>query len=86
MIAHCRRLLQCNTTIEEDDGNVPLFSNIEKKATTTCCHPFFIVTPQRRQNTQENNNQKKNQEKGGNLLSSSHFALSLLAPAFALLF
>jgi hypothetical protein len=45
---------------------------------------FSSSQTQRRQNTHKNN--KKNQEKGGNLLSNSHSALSLLVPAFNLIF
>jgi hypothetical protein len=45
-------------------------------------------TEEKKKNTKKKKTikKKKNAEKGGSLPSSSHFALSLLAPAFGLLF
>jgi len=69
-MAHYCRLLLLCNTTTKEDEN-------------TLPSSFYSQT-QRRQNTQFFF--KKNEKKGGNLFSSSHSALSLLAPTFPLLF
>jgi hypothetical protein len=72
MVTNYRCFLYCNTT-KKDNGNVQWHITII----------FFFSNIKNTKHAKKQ--QQKNQEKGGSLPSSSHFALSLWAPTFALL-
>ncbi len=88
MATSCHRLFHCNNTTKEDNGTLPSFSSSlqhhHKRRQWHITVVFFFSNTKKTKHIRKQ--QKKNQEKGGSLPSSSHFALSLLAPAFTLLF
>ncbi len=83
--SYCCRLC-FNTTRKESDGNeLPspfLLLHLHRRIRWHITIVFFFSNTKKTKHKKKTN--KKNQQKGGSLPSSSRFALSLLAPAFAL--
>ncbi len=85
MVTSCHHLLCCNNTTEEDNNTLPSSSSLQhhhRKRRQHIVVIFFFSNTKKTKHTRKQ--PKKNQKKGGSLPSSSHFTLSLLAPAFAL--
>ncbi len=78
MIVSCRRLLHCNTTMEEDEDRLPLSFSSQIKRRKRQQQSY--LSPSLQQNKQENDKKIKKREELTTFALSSTLLLEVFAP------